>query len=179
MYTNPYPAILPAPPPLYPTETCITDRCTPFTGALVEGSLAARPLGQVARQINGANELWLAMALTAEPLQQLAPPQLAAVLSSLVAPDVRLNFQPLSSPGISGVLHCEHGVVAAIELLSSGRCGQHALRSRIAVFPLKDGVSVAYSFLFRNMEYLHHLRRPLFGCNLHVQFFTPGFPVSS
>lgn len=56
-------------------------------GALVEGTLAARPLGQVARQINGANELWLALALTSEPLQQLTAPQLAAVLSSLVAPD--------------------------------------------------------------------------------------------
>jgi len=55
----------------------------------VEGTLAARPLGQVARQINGANELWLALALTSEPLQQLTAPQLAAVLSSLVAPDVR------------------------------------------------------------------------------------------
>ena len=62
----------------------------PFSGALEEGTLAARPLGHVARQVAGANELWLALALTAEPVQQLPPPQLAAALSGLIAPDVRL-----------------------------------------------------------------------------------------
>lgn len=59
------------------------------TGALEPGTLAARPLGAVARQLNGANELWLATALSGAATQGLEPPQLAAVVASLVAPDVR------------------------------------------------------------------------------------------
>ncbi len=57
--------------------------------ALEAGSLAARPLGRVLRSINGANELWLAVALSAEPCQNLPPPLLAAVAAALVAPEVR------------------------------------------------------------------------------------------
>ncbi len=56
--------------------------------ALEAGSLAARPLGRVLRSINGANELWLAVALSAEPCQNLPPPLLAAVVAALVAPEV-------------------------------------------------------------------------------------------
>lgn len=43
------------------------------------------PLGLVARDLRGSNELWLAQALTHPSLQLLQPPQLAAVVASLVA----------------------------------------------------------------------------------------------
>jgi DSHCT (NUC185) domain len=58
-------------------------------GALKEGSLEAGPLGEVARQLNGSNELWLALALAAPGTAELAPPQLAALACGLVAADVR------------------------------------------------------------------------------------------
>ena len=43
------------------------------------------PLGLVARDLRGSNELWLAQALTHPSLQLLQPPQLAAVVAALVA----------------------------------------------------------------------------------------------
>jgi superfamily II RNA helicase len=49
--------------------------------ALTEGSLALTPLGQVAAEVRGENELWLAAALRALGLDlDLEPPQLAAVV---------------------------------------------------------------------------------------------------
>jgi superfamily II RNA helicase len=64
--------------------------CAPDTaGALERGTLTATALGRVARQINGSNELWLAIALTQPVMADLAPPQLAAVLSGIVSGDVR------------------------------------------------------------------------------------------
>ena len=60
-------------------------------GALKEGSLEAGPLGEVARQLNGSNELWLALALAAPGTSELQPSQLAALACGLVAADVRLG----------------------------------------------------------------------------------------
>ena len=57
-------------------QRAITDRGTHFEFS---------PLGLVARDLRGSNELWLAQALTHPSLQLLQPPQLAAVVSSLVA----------------------------------------------------------------------------------------------
>lgn len=65
------------------------DLVFPNTGALEEGTLKARPLGEVARQLNGSNELWLAAALAAPGTAELQPPQLAALCCGLVASDVR------------------------------------------------------------------------------------------
>jgi DSHCT (NUC185) domain len=63
-------------------------------GALKEGSLEAGPLGEVARQLNGSNELWLALALAAPGTSELQPPQLAALACGLVAADVRVRCTP-------------------------------------------------------------------------------------
>jgi DSHCT (NUC185) domain len=69
--------------------------CAPDTaGALERGTLTATALGRVARQINGSNELWLAIALTQPVMADLAPPQLAAVLSGIVSGDVRASVRP-------------------------------------------------------------------------------------
>lgn len=43
------------------------------------------PLGMVAREIRATNEVWLSMVLTHQALQTLPPPQLASVLSAIVA----------------------------------------------------------------------------------------------
>ncbi len=61
----------------------------PAADALKRGSLEAGPLGEVARQLNGSNELWLALALAAPGTSELQPPQLAALACGLVAADVR------------------------------------------------------------------------------------------
>ena len=57
-------------------QRAITDRGTHFEFS---------PLGLVARDLRGSNELWLAQALTHPSLQLLQAPQLAAVVSALVA----------------------------------------------------------------------------------------------
>ena len=44
--------------------------------------LVFTPLGRVAREINCANELWMALVLTHSAIQALPAPQLAAVLSA-------------------------------------------------------------------------------------------------
>ncbi len=44
--------------------------------------LGFSPLGLVAREVNCANELWMALVLTHSAVQGLAGPQLAAVLSA-------------------------------------------------------------------------------------------------
>ena len=57
---------------------CITTDV--FAGAFTvrgEEGVEFHSLGQVAREVSGANELWLALVLTHEALQTLGPPQLA------------------------------------------------------------------------------------------------------
>lgn len=51
-------------------------------GAGSGGQVAFTPLGLVAREVNCANELWMALVLTHDALQALPPPQLAGALSA-------------------------------------------------------------------------------------------------
>ena len=55
------------------------------------------PLGLVSRELRGSNELWMALALTHASVQTLPAPQLAAVLSSLVAEDSVSRIQTIGS----------------------------------------------------------------------------------
>jgi superfamily II RNA helicase len=82
------------------------------------------PLGLVAREVRGSNELWLASVLTHESLQNLRPPQLAAVISALVAPDAvsRPNIQAAYSPSAE--------VISAVEALEPVRAELSALQIR-------------------------------------------------
>ncbi len=48
-----------------------------FTVRGEEEGVEFHSLGQVAREVSGANELWLALVLTHDALQTLGPPQLA------------------------------------------------------------------------------------------------------
>lgn len=70
------------------------------------------PLGKVAREVNCANELWMALVLTHAALQGLAPPQLAAVLSAGVGGggggwDRRRAAAPCSSDAPFCLVHVE------------------------------------------------------------------------
>ncbi len=82
------------------------------------------PLGLVAREVRGSNELWLASVLTHESLQSLRPPQLAAVVSALVAPD------SVSRPNIQAAYPPTLEVVSAVEALEPIRAELSALQIR-------------------------------------------------
>jgi superfamily II RNA helicase len=61
------------------------------------------PLGLVARELRGSNELWMALALTHPSLQSLAYPQLAAVVSAIVSGDAvsKLTASSAYPPSLS------------------------------------------------------------------------------
>jgi superfamily II RNA helicase len=82
------------------------------------------PLGLVAREVRGSNELWLASVLTHESLQNLRPPQLAAVVSALVAPD------SVSRPNIQAAYPPTSEVISAVEALEPIRAELSALQIR-------------------------------------------------
>ncbi|KAK9908752.1 hypothetical protein WJX75_002337 [Coccomyxa subellipsoidea] len=84
-------------------------------GALAGNNLQAQPLGEVARQITGENELWLAKALTNAALQDLAAPQLAGALAALVA------GESVSRPSISAAYEPSQAICDAIEALEEER----------------------------------------------------------
>jgi superfamily II RNA helicase len=56
-------------------------------GALERDTLALTPLGLAASEVRGENELWLAAALMQPCLSYLEPPQLAAAIAGLLAPE--------------------------------------------------------------------------------------------
>lgn len=82
------------------------------------------PLGLVARDVRCSNELWMAGALTHPALQTLPPPELAAVVSALVAPDAfnRANVYVAYEPS--------PGVTAAVEAMEPARAELAALQLR-------------------------------------------------
>ena len=96
------------------------------------------PLGLVAREVRGSNELWLATALTHEALQSLAAPQLAAVVSALVAADAvnRANVEIAYPPSAA--------VIAAVEALEPARAEMAALQAR-AGLDLPVGIDLRLS----------------------------------
>ncbi|CAG9467871.1 unnamed protein product [Pedinophyceae sp. YPF-701] len=74
------------------------------------GHLAARPLGDVARQVRCENELWMAMALTHPATQLLSPRAFAGLVGALVTPGV-----VGSRPGVSCGYRPSRTVLDAIE----------------------------------------------------------------
>ncbi|KAK9821280.1 hypothetical protein WJX74_008477 [Apatococcus lobatus] len=79
------------------------------------------PLGDVARQINGTNELWLATVLTSPELQSLTPPQLAALLSGVTS-----EMGTRSSPTVR--YEASATVVACMEALEPARLSLYQLQ---------------------------------------------------
>jgi len=57
-------------------------------GAIDRETLDITPLGHVARELYGENELWMAAVFTHQNVQLLSPPTLAALVSAFVAPEV-------------------------------------------------------------------------------------------
>jgi hypothetical protein len=78
-----------------------TDMQLPFSSfdeeAMANVTYDFSPLGLVSRELRGSNELWMALALTHQSLQTLAAPQLAAVISALVAEDAVSRISMIGS----------------------------------------------------------------------------------
>lgn len=92
------------------------------SGAAAGTRVGFTPLGRVAREVNCANELWLALVLTHEALQQLEPPQLAAVLSAIVA------GESVSRPTVWTAYSATEPVTAAVLALEEPRTRLAALQ---------------------------------------------------
>lgn len=86
------------------------------------GRVRFTPLGLVARDLNGQNELWLAAVLTHPAFQGLPPPQLAAAVSAAVAPEA------VSRSGAWVAYPPSAIVVAAVEALEGERARLAALQ---------------------------------------------------
>jgi hypothetical protein len=82
------------------------------------------PLGMVAREVRGANELWLALVLTHAATQSLPAPQLAAVLSAVVAAEA------FNRAGAYVAYDPSPAVAAAVEALEPARAELAALQGR-------------------------------------------------
>ena len=90
------------------------------------------PLGMVARELRGSNELWLAVALTHPALQTLGYQELAAVVSALVAGDAvsRLN-------NVGSAYPPSQEVINALEALEESRFNVSLAQMRSGIdFPL-------------------------------------------
>ncbi|GLC66436.1 hypothetical protein PLESTF_000427200 [Pleodorina starrii] len=84
--------------------------------ALERDSLRVLPLGLLARNIQGGNELWLAMALSHPALHRLSGPSLGALLGALLSPEV------LSKPvAVLAAYPVSPQVEAAVEALEPAR----------------------------------------------------------
>ena len=86
-------------------------------------------MGHVARELNGSNELWLALVATHPVLTDIPPPQLAAVFSAIVAPDsvsARPGKELVSYPPSDSVAH-------AVEALEDARLALFALQIKAGV----------------------------------------------
>ncbi|PSC72530.1 DEAD-box ATP-dependent RNA helicase chloroplastic isoform B [Micractinium conductrix] len=89
--------------------------------------LGFTPLGQVAREINCANELWMALVLTHEAVQGLEAPQLAAVLCSVIA------SESVSRPTVWTAYPASERVAATVLALEETRLALSALQIRHSV----------------------------------------------
>ncbi|KAL4443480.1 hypothetical protein ABPG75_011217 [Micractinium tetrahymenae] len=85
------------------------------------------PLGLVAREVNCANELWMALVLTHAAVQGLAAPQLAAVLSAVIA------SESVSRPSVWTAYSASEAVNAAVLQLEDTRQALAALQIRHGV----------------------------------------------
>lgn len=80
-------------------------------GALAPETLQCLPLGHVARQLNGDNELWMATVFSHAAVQSLSPAALAGVACALVTPSM------VSKPAVWVAYPPSQQVVVALEAL--------------------------------------------------------------
>lgn len=98
-------------------------------GLLQSKEVKFTAMGHVARELNGSNELWLALVATHPVLTDIPPPQLAAVFSAIVAPDsvsARPGKELVSYPPSDAVAH-------AVEALEDARLALFALQIKAGV----------------------------------------------
>ncbi|KAL3144002.1 hypothetical protein ABBQ32_003810 [Trebouxia sp. C0010 RCD-2024] len=119
--------------------------CLVACDALQPESLTALPLGHVARQIHGENELWLAMVLTHPAVQSLTPPQLAGVLGAI------LTSENISKPQVWVAYEPTAQVVDAVQALEPERERlykvqvQHGVQAPLAIDLRLAGVIEAWA----------------------------------
>lgn len=102
-------------------------------GAMEPGSLRVLPIGQVARSIQGQNELWLALALTHPSVMSLSGPELAAYLGALLSPEV------LRRPmGLVALYPASPRVIEAVEQLEEHRERLFQLQSNLGLNKWND-----------------------------------------
>ncbi|KAL0037105.1 hypothetical protein WJX79_000589 [Trebouxia sp. C0005] len=89
--------------------------CCVASNALEANTLKALPLGHIARQIHGENELWLAIVLTHPAVQNLTPPQLAGVLGAI------MTGENISKPQIWAAYEPTPEVINAVQALEGDR----------------------------------------------------------
>ncbi|KAL0028996.1 hypothetical protein WJX77_010606 [Trebouxia sp. C0004] len=89
--------------------------CLVASTALEADTLKALPLGHIARQIHGENELWLAIVLTHAAVQNLTPPQLAGVLGAI------MTGENISKPQIWAAYAPTPEVISAVQALEGDR----------------------------------------------------------
>ncbi|KAI3428051.1 hypothetical protein D9Q98_006436 [Chlorella vulgaris] len=88
------------------------------------GHVMFTPLGRVAREINCANEMWMALVLTHSAVQALPPPQLAGVLCAVISAEC------VSRPSVWTAYSATEAVTAAVLELEGVRGGLEALQAR-------------------------------------------------
>ncbi|KAK9815169.1 hypothetical protein WJX73_009621 [Symbiochloris irregularis] len=107
-------------------------------GALEADTLKAQPLGQVAREVHGGNQLWLAIVLTHNATQDLTAPQLAGLLGAMVAPETA------SRPHISAAYSPSEAIVSAVEALEPARGRVFHLQAEAGLnFPVEVDLRLA------------------------------------
>lgn len=99
-------------------------------GALEEGTLRPLPLGHVARQLNGTNELWLAALLFEPEVAALPAAALAGVMCAAVSPSM------LNKPNVWVAYPPSEQVVACLEALEGAQ-------ERLYRLQLRHGVSAS------------------------------------
>jgi len=112
------------------TSTVTSDmNASASLGLLHSKQVKFTAMGHVARELNGSNELWLALVATHPVLTDIPPPQLAAVFSAIVAPDsvsARPGKELVSYPPSDSVAH-------AVEALEDARLALFALQIKAGV----------------------------------------------
>jgi superfamily II RNA helicase len=108
-------------------------------------SMRLLPLGEVARCLHGENELWLATLLASPGVQALPPPELAGVLSAVLAGELGLR------PGVRARYPPSPSVIEALEDAEPARADlsrlqwRHGVDAPLAIDARLSGVVQAWA----------------------------------
>eukprot|EP00200_Dunaliella_tertiolecta_P005053 CAMPEP_0202359206 /NCGR_PEP_ID=MMETSP1126-20121109/12588_1 /ASSEMBLY_ACC=CAM_ASM_000457 /TAXON_ID=3047 /ORGANISM="Dunaliella tertiolecta, Strain CCMP1320" /LENGTH=1135 /DNA_ID=CAMNT_0048952565 /DNA_START=212 /DNA_END=3620 /DNA_ORIENTATION=- len=110
-------------------------------GALEANTLRVLPLGLVARNIQGNNELWLALVLTHQAVFGLTGPELAGLLGAILTGEV------LKRPSVNWVAYpASPKVVEVVDALEEQRCLMAELQSDAGLGSWNDSLLLDLRF---------------------------------